>query len=182
MTQKLSEQLNRYFNLMESIREQLFRTLPISSRYICVVSFSTQYQAVLCDLVSKESLLPAKLLDGLTGQELVAYGTIKEKIERWAQAGMVDDFPIDQDADVYAQYRKAVGDSEEDEADSVTKEQMLVGIQTSDRPALVRMAASLQVMNSYDTRNMDAAELRDRLINHFGLRAIADRTVAEDDE
>ncbi|UAW96823.1 hypothetical protein pEaSNUABM22_00336 [Erwinia phage pEa_SNUABM_22] len=116
MTQKLSEQLNRYFNLMEKIREQLFRTLPVSDRYMCIVSFSTQYQALQCDLVSKESLLPAKLIEGLTGQELVVYGTIKAQIEKWVADGMVDDFPIAQDADTYAQYRVSVGDAETDQS------------------------------------------------------------------
>ncbi|AWY08590.1 hypothetical protein HOT49_gp337 [Erwinia phage vB_EamM_Alexandra] len=108
MTQKLSEQINRYFNLMEKIREQLFRVLNVSERYLCIVSFNTQHQAMQCDLVSRESLLPAKLLEGLRGQELVVYGTITAQIEKWVADGMVDDFPIAQDADTYAQYRKLV--------------------------------------------------------------------------
>ncbi|QZE60245.1 hypothetical protein pEaSNUABM35_00328 [Erwinia phage pEa_SNUABM_35] len=113
MTQKLSEQINRYFNLMEKIREQLFRVLNVSDRYLCIVSFNTQHQAMQCDLVSRESLLPAKLLEGLSGQELVVYGTITAQIEKWVADGMSDDFPITQDADTYAQYRKLVDPEQE---------------------------------------------------------------------
>ena len=119
MTQKLSEQINRYFNLMERIREQLFRVLSVSDRYLCIVSFNTQHQAVQCDLVSRESMLPAKLLDGLTGQELVVYGTVKAKIEQWVADGMTDDFPIEQDADTYTQYRKLVDPEQEPERERV---------------------------------------------------------------
>lgn len=105
MAQKLSEQINRYFNLMEKIREQLFRVMPVSDRYLCIVSFSTNHQAMMCDLVSKESLMPAKLLDGLTGQELVTYGSIKRAVEDWVADGMQADFPLSQSDDVYAEYK-----------------------------------------------------------------------------
>jgi len=112
MAQKLSEQIHRYFNLMETIREQLFRVLPISDRYLCIVSFSTSHQAMMCDLVNKESLMPTKLLEGLTGDELVRYGTITKLVEDWVAGGMQAEYPLRQDADVYAEYRSLTRNEE----------------------------------------------------------------------
>lgn len=117
MTKKLGEKIDQYFGLMEEIRRALFRVMPVSDRYMCVVSFNTQLQAMQCSLVSKTSLLEAKLLDGLTGRELVAYGRITQKIEVWAAGGMRDEFPLSQSEDVYAEYVGLTRNEEENEQD-----------------------------------------------------------------
>lgn len=187
MTQKLSEQINRYFNLMEKIREQLFRVMPVSNRYLCVVSFSTSHQAVMCDLVSKESLMPAKLLDGLTGQELVAYGSIKQAIEQWVAGGMSDDFPLSQDADVYSEYRgltrdeqpQPETDEEEEDLDEQEMDNLRTSILCADKATLMRMFADEGLGTKGTAADMDVGQLQDALCDHYGLNPDVDVKVVD---
>ncbi|ARW58966.1 hypothetical protein HOS33_gp326 [Erwinia phage vB_EamM_Y3] len=174
MAQKLSEQINRYFNLMESIRKQLFRVMPISNRYLCIVSFSTQYQAVMSDLVSKESLLPVKLLDGLTGSELVAYGTIMQAIEQWVASGMQEDFPLDQRQDVYSEYRRLTTDAEQE---STEPQVAVVRADTHTRAAILRMsfaslveaASDLGICHDVQTKDLKHKDLQAAVLKHLGM-------------
>lgn len=122
----LNKKLGQYFSLMEEIRESLFRVVEVSERYLCIVSFSTQYQAVMVSLVSKSSLMDVKLLEGLTGSEIIAYGTIHKAVEDWQAGGMTADFPIEQDADVYARYRKLVSNDNETDEDCGCGEQSCI--------------------------------------------------------
>ena len=122
MTKKLSEQIHQYFDLMEQIRSQLYRVLPVSDRYLCVISFSTQLQALQCVLVSKVSLMEAKLIEGLTGQELVTYGQYLQTAEQWVANGMQEDYPFPQDKDVYAEYRSLTRDEAQPEPEGYEDE------------------------------------------------------------
>lgn len=111
----LSAKINNYFELMEEIRAALFRVMPVSDRYLCIVSFSTQLQALQCTLVSKTSLMEVKLIEGLTGQELATFGTIMQKVEGWAANNMQGTFPLDNDKDAYAEYKALTRDEPEAE-------------------------------------------------------------------
>ena len=56
--------------------------------------------------------MPTKLLEGLTGDELVRYGTITKLVEDWVAGGMQAEYPLRQDADVYAEYRSLTRNEE----------------------------------------------------------------------
>lgn len=193
MGQKLSEQINRYFNLMEKIREQMYRVLPVSDRYLCIVSFSTQLQALQCVLVSKSSLMEAKLLEGLTGQELVTYGQYMRTAEEWVAGGMQDDYPFTQDKDVYAEYRSLTRDEQtpvpemEDEED--LDEQELDNLRTSilcaDKATLMQMYADEGLGTKGTAADMDVGQLQDVLCEHYGLNSDVDVSLvgtAEDED
>ncbi|QZE57539.1 hypothetical protein MPK71_gp330 [Erwinia phage pEa_SNUABM_1] len=183
MAQKLSEQINRYFNLMESIREQLYRVLPVSDRYMCIVSFSTQLQALQCVLVNKESLMEAKLIEGLTGAELTLYGQYLQTAEQWVAGGMQSDYPFTQDKDVYAEYRSLTRDEqmpvpEMEEDDEDLDEQELDNLRTAilcaDKPTLMQMFADEGLGTKGRAADMDAGELQDVLCEHYGLNPDVD--------
>lgn len=126
MTKKLSEQIHQYFDLMEQIRSQLFRVVDISERYYCITSFSTSLQAMQCALVSKASLMEVKLIEGLTGKELMAFGAIHDALEQWSASGMAGDFPISQDQNVFAAYKSLTREEEvQDDRDLTLGENLL---------------------------------------------------------
>lgn len=182
MAQKLSEQINRYFNLMETIREQLYRVLPVSDRYLCVVSFSTQLQALQCVLVNKESLMEAKLIEGLTGAELTTYGQYLQLAEQWVAGGMQSDYPFAQDKDVYAEYRRLTRNEEPDapEAQRRYSREQLNNIRndilTHDRKRLCELVKSLSIATQHTTKDWTDQELREALFKFFGI----DDSVAAD--
>lgn len=101
----LGNKLKVYFELMQNIRESCYRVVRISDRYLCITSFSVEQSSVQCSLVLKDSLMEQKLLAGLTGPELIAYGEIMQKIDLWAQTDRAGEFPISTDQDAYAEYR-----------------------------------------------------------------------------
>ncbi|QZE56528.1 hypothetical protein pEaSNUABM40_00333 [Erwinia phage pEa_SNUABM_40] len=179
MGQKLSEQINRYFNLMEKIREQMYRVLPVSNRYLCVVSFSTQLQALQCVLVSKESLMEAKLIEGLTGQELITYGQYMRTAEEWVANGMQDDYPFTQDKDVYEEYRSLtrdeqmpvpeMDDGEEDDLDVQEMDDLRTSILCADKATLMQMFADEGLGTKGTAADMDVGQLQDALCDHYGL-------------
>lgn len=196
MGQKLSEQINRYFNLMEKIREQMYRILPVSDRYLCIVSFSTQLQALQCVLVNKESLMEAKLLEGLTGQELVTYGQYMRTAEEWVAGGMQDDYPFTQDKDVYAEYRSLTRDEqsqpeidedEEDEEDLDVQEMdnLRTSILCADKATLMQMFADEGLGTKGTAADMDVGQLQDVLCEHYGLNSdvgVSLVSASEDDD
>lgn len=177
MTQKLSEQINRYFNLMEKIREQMYRVLPVSDRYLCVVSFSTQLHALQCVLVSKASLMEAKLIEGLTGQELVTYGQYLQTAEQWVANGMQDDYPFTQDKDVYAEYRSLTRDEsqpvpemdDEEDLDIQELDNLRTSILCADKATLVQMYVDENLGTKGKAADMDAEQLQEALCEHYGL-------------
>ena len=193
MGQKLSEQINRYFNLMEKIREQMYRVLPVSDRYLCVVSFSTQLQALQCVLVSKASLMEAKLIEGLTGQELVTYGQYLRTAEEWVANGMQDDYPFTQDKDVYAEYRSLTRDDsqpvpemdDEEDLDEQELDNLRTSILCSDKATLMQMFADEGLGTKGTAADMDVGQLQDVLCEHYGLNSDVPvrlvRTSEEDD-
>lgn len=190
MAQKLSEKINRYFNLMEQIREQLFRVMAISDRYLCIVSFSTSTQSVMCDLISKQSLMPAKLLEGLTGAELVAYGTILSQVEVWVAGGMQGEYPLSQDKDIYAAYRKMTRDEseeqDEDEDDEDLDYQERDNVRTSilcaDHAWLVGSYVEAQLGTREQACKLSFDELQEALSEHYGVSRDVDVTVVDTSE
>lgn len=187
MTQKLSEQIHRYFNLMEKIREQMYCVLPVSNRYLCIVSFSTQLQALQCVLVNKESLMEAKLIEGLTGQELITYGQYMRTAEEWVANGMQDDYPFTQDKDVYAEYRSLTRDEqpqpETDEDEEDLDEQEMDNLRTSilcaDKATLMQMFADEGLGTKGTAADMDVGQLQDALCDHYGLNPDVDIKVVD---
>lgn len=190
MAQKLSEQIHRYFNLMEKIREQMYCVLPVSNRYLCIVSFSTQLQALQCVLVNKESLMEAKLIEGLTGQELITYGQYRRTAEEWVANGMQDDYPFTQDKDVYAEYRSLTRDEqsqpeidedEEDEEDLDVQEMdnLRTSILCADKATLMQMFADEDLGTKGTAADMDVGQLQDALCDHYGLNPDVDVKVVD---
>lgn len=187
MSQKLSEQINRYFNLMEKIREQMYRVLPVSDRYLCVISFSTQLQALQCVLVSKASLMEAKLIEGLTGQELVTYGQYMRTAEEWVANGMQDDYPFTQDKDVYAEYRNLTQDEQmpvpemddEEDLDVQELDNLRTSILCADKATLMQMYADEGLGTKGTAADMDVDQLQDVLCEHYGLNADVDVKVVD---
>lgn len=176
---KLADKINQYFELMEYIRTSLFRVLPVSDRYMCVVSFSTSMQALQCKLVNKVSLMEAHLLEGLTGTEIVTYGQYMKAAEDWAAGNMQGDYPFAQDADVYAEYR-ALTTSEEPEQDEVEQvEPEEEDIQDLDNARTQILSASLEELRTMvlDAKllrknriaNFDIGDLQEMLFEHYGI-------------
>lgn len=181
----LNKKIDKYFSLMEEIREALFRVVEVSERYLCIVSFSTQYQAVMVSLVNKESLMEVKLLSGLTGAEIIAYGKLYKAVEDWQAGGMKAAFPIDQDADVYTRYRKLVaGDQPEPvktaepvtrptakstkkkKLDRQTQDNVRTEILSADRQWLIYTATDLKLITRKRAVNTSDEELQNILIAH----------------
>lgn len=186
MTQKLSEQIHRYFNLMEKIREQMYCVLPVSNRYLCIVSFSTQLQALQCVLVSKESLMEAKLIEGLTGQELITYGQYMRTAEEWVANGMQDDYPFTQDKDVYAEYRSLTRDEQpqpelddEEDLDEQEMDNLRTSILCADKATLMQMFADEGLGTKGTAADMDVGQLQDALCDHYGLNPDVDVKVVD---
>lgn len=190
---KLADKINQYFELMEDIRTSLFRVLPVSDRYMCVVSFSTSMQALQCKLVNKVSLMEAHLLEGLTGTEIVTYGQYMKAAEDWAAGNMQGDYPFAQDADVYAEYRALTTseEPEQDEVEQVEPEQVepeQEDIQDLDNARTQILSASLEELRTMvlDAKllrknriaNFDIGDLQEMLFEHYGI----DDDVEDDDE
>lgn len=183
---KLADKINQYFELMEDIRTSLFRVLPVSDRYMCVVSFSTSMQALQCKLVNKVSLMEAHLLEGLTGQELLAYGQYMKAAEDWAAGNMQSDYPFAQDADVYAEYRALTTSDEpahDEDDDEDLDEQEMDNLRTSilcaDKATLMQMFADEGLGTKGTAADMDVGQLQDVLCEHYGLNSDVDSHVVD---
>ncbi len=181
MTKKLSEQIHQYFDLMEQIRSQLFRVVDISERYYCITSFSTSLQAMQCALVSKASLMEVKLIEGLTGKELMAFGAIHDALEQWSASGMTGDFPISQDQNVFAAYKSLTREEEADAPD--TNEDELEELRTSilcaDKAWLMQSYADEGLGTKGQAYDMDVGQLQDALCEHFGFNPDVDVRVVD---
>lgn len=175
---RLADKINQYFELMEDIRTSLFRVLPVSDRYMCVVSFSTSMQALQCKLVNKVSLMEAHLLEGLTGNEIVTYGQYMKAAEDWAAGNMQSDYPFAQDADVYAEYR-ALTTSEEsdqkdedesvDESDIQDLDNARTQILSASLEELRTMVLDAKLLRENRIANFDIGDLQEMLFEHYGI-------------
>lgn len=183
---KLADKINQYFELMEDIRTSLFRVLPVSDRYMCVVSFSTSLQALQCKLVNKVSLMEVHLLEGLTGHELLTYGQYMKAAEDWAAGHMQGDYPFAQDEDVYAEYRALTtsdapepnGDDEED-LDEQEMDNLRTSILCADKATLMQMFADEGLGTKGTAADMDVGQLQDVLCEHYDLNSDVDSHVVD---
>lgn len=181
MAQSLSEQINRYFNLMESIREKMFRVIEVSDRYFGIVSFNTNMQAIQTSLVSKATLMDVKLLEGVTGDELLTFGTMVQAVERWVSGGMQGEFPIAQTQDVYAQYRALTSSPEKpterpqtkgsdaDKRDAQDLDNIKCELLTFDTQELIEYASQLKLGSRTSLRKKTQDELLHMMFGHYGL-------------
>lgn len=197
MAQSLSEKINRYFKLMEDIRAEMFRVIDVSDRYFGIVSFNTNMQALQTSLVSKSSLMEVKLLEGITGAELLAFGNMVHTVEQWVAGGMKGDFPIAQAKDVYTHYRAATNNEPVvqnepepetaqgpgaivvDVVDRQELDNIKVQLLSFDDSELIDHAAQFKLGTRARLHRMRRDELLDMLFDHHGIYAENDQRRGE---
>ncbi|QYW03974.1 hypothetical protein pEaSNUABM46_00331 [Erwinia phage pEa_SNUABM_46] len=190
MAQSLSEKINRYFNLMEDIRAEMFRVIDVSDRYFGIVSFNTNMQALQTTLVSRSTLMEVKLLEGIKGAELIAFGNMVHTVEQWVAGGMKGAFPIEQTKDVYAKYRAATSDepqaqsepepanapqTDADVLDPQELDNIKVQLLSFDDSELIDHAAQFKLGTRTRLRCMGRDDLLDMLFDHHGIYAENDQ-------
>ncbi len=142
----LKEKLDLYFNTLEELRHGMHRVIHISDRYFGIVTFSAEHQALDHQLVRRDSMVAVKLIDGLKGEELIAYGQMLKALEDWAKNDYEGDFPIEQDQDIYTQYRKIVAPPDEafeQQGQSISDDNLVAHVESLSKSAALRFVDPL---------------------------------------